>query len=245
MRHDVAPCRGKTLFVFEFFVPESDRGMGQFGVIENSGLFHQVPGRNGRRAVVFGHKAASHVAGADAQLHHGRHVACLAQRKTVLNHGHHLRQIGPGVEQNHAGFQCVGMGTFLNDAGAFTVIFSDHHQHATQHARRGQVGQCICSHVGADNRLPRDRAAQGVVNRCTEHGSRRGFVGTRFDVHTQLIHVAFGLHQDIHQMGNGRTLVAADIGDARLKQGFGDGQNAFTMKDLSVAHAQGLDFLTE
>jgi hypothetical protein len=30
-----------------------------------------------------------------------------------------------------------------------------------------------------------------------------------------------------------------------LKQGFGDGQNALTMKDLSVAHAQGLDFLTE
>jgi hypothetical protein len=44
---------------------------------------------------------------------------------------------------------------------------------------------------------------------------------------------------------NGRALVAPDISNARLKQAFGNGQDAFTSKYLTLAHAKGLDFFVK
>ena len=64
-------------------------------------------------------------------------------------------------------------------------------------------------------------------------------------MHTQLVHVGFGLHHDIQQVRHRGTLVTAHIAHARLQQALGDGQNAFAMKDLARAHAQGLDFFVK
>jgi hypothetical protein len=41
---------------------------------------------------------------------------------------------------------------------------------------------------------------------------------------------------------NGRALVTPYISNARLKQAFGNGQNALASKYLAFAHAKGLDF---
>ena len=64
-------------------------------------------------------------------------------------------------------------------------------------------------------------------------------------MHTQLVHVRLGLHHDVEQVRDRCALVAAHITHARLQQALGDGQNAFAMKDLARAHAQGLDFFVK
>ena len=78
-----------------------------------------------------------------------------------------------------------------------------------------------------------------------QHGGGRSFVGTRLHMHTQLVHIGFGLHHHIEQVRDRRALVATHIAHTRLQQSFGDGQNALAVKDLARAHAQGLDFFVK
>ena len=78
-----------------------------------------------------------------------------------------------------------------------------------------------------------------------QHGRRRGFVGTGFHMHAQLVHVGLGLHHHIEQVRNRCALVAAHVSHARLQQGLGDRQDAFAMKGFACAHAQLLDFFAE
>eukprot|EP01034_Spumella_vulgaris_P023492 gene23492-29712_t len=89
------------------------------------------------------------------------------------------------------------------------------------------------------------RTANRVVDGRAQHGRSRRFVGTRLHMHTQLVHIGFGLHHDVEQVRDRCALVAAHIAHARLQQPLGDGQNAFAMKDLARAHAQGLDFFVK
>ena len=135
------------------------------------------------------------------------------------------------------------MGTLLDHRGALTIVFAHHDQSAAHHTGRGQIGQGVSRHIGAHNRLPGHRAAQRVVQAGTEHGCGRGFVGTGFDMHTQLVHEGLGLHHHIEQMRHRRTLVAADVSHARLEQGFGDGQNALAVEGVALAQAQRLDLM--
>ena len=83
------------------------------------------------------------------------------------------------------------------------------------------------------------------MDRGAQHGRRRGFVGTGFDVHAQLLHVVFALHHHVEQVRHRRALVAAHVGHARLQQGFGDGQDALAVKRFARAHAQHFHFLAE
>src|SRR5882724_10509760 len=46
-------------------------------------------------------------------------------------------------------------------------------------------------------------------------------------------------------MRDGRALIAADIGHARLQDRLGDGKDALAAEDLAVAQAQRADFLGE
>ena len=64
-------------------------------------------------------------------------------------------------------------------------------------------------------------------------------------MHAQLVHIGLGLHHHIEQVRDRGTLVAAHITHARLQQALGDGQDAFAVKDLAIAHAQGLDFFVK
>ena len=137
------------------------------------------------------------------------------------------------------------MGAFLNDRRAFAIVFANDHQHTAFDTGGRQIAQRIGGHVGAHNRFPSDGTAQRIVNGRTQHGRSRGFVGTGFDIHTELLHVVFGLHHHIEQMRHRCTLVATDIRHARLQQRFGDGQDAFTVKGFACAHAQHLNLFAE
>jgi hypothetical protein len=43
-------------------------------------------------------------------------------------------------------------------------------------------------------------------------------------------------------MAHRRALIAADVSDARLQQGFGDSEDALTMELIPCPKAQGLNF---
>ena len=44
--------------------------------------------------------------------------------------------------------------------------------------------------------------------------------------------------QDIHQVGDRRPLVPADVRDARLQQRLGDGEDPLDVEDVSLAPSQ-------
>ena len=155
------------------------------------------------------------------------------------------RQIGPRVEQHHAGLERVGVGALLDHAGAFAVVLAHDHQHTAGDAGRSQIGEGIGRHVGADDGLPGDGAAQRVVDGRAQHGGGRGFVGAGLHVHAEFVHVGLRLHHHVEQVRHRCALVAAHVGHARLQQRLGDGEDALAVKGLAVAEPQGLDFLSE
>ena len=236
---------GQAVLNFAFFLRKGHRRVRQLHVVETGGLVDQVFFGEFGGLVVLGHKLPAHMAGADAQLHHHRHVGRFGQPKTVFDHVDHLAQLRPRVEQAHARLERIGVGAFLNDAGTLAVVFAHHDQHAPGHAGRRQIGQRIGRHVGAHNRLPGHRAANRVMDGCAQHRGGRRFVGTGLHVHAQFVHVGLGLHHHIEQVRDRCALIAAHIAHARLQQPLGDGQNALAVKDLARAHAQGLDFFVK
>ena len=57
----------------------------------------------------------------------------------------------------------------------------------------------------------------------------------------ELFQQIVGVGEHIHQMRDRRALIAADIGDARLQQRLGDGENALAAKLLARAEAKLFD----
>jgi hypothetical protein len=53
------------------------------------------------------------------------------------------------------------------------------------------------------------------------------------------------MHHHVEQVGDGRALVAADVGDAGLQQGLGDGEDALAVEGLALAQLEGLDLAVE
>jgi hypothetical protein len=99
--------------------------------------------------------------------------------------------------------------------------------------------------VGADDRLPGDRAAQRVVDRRAEHRGGRRLVRARLDVDAQLGEVGLRLHQHVQQVRDRGALVAADVRDAGLQQALGDREDALALEHLALAAAQHADFAGE
>ena len=62
-------------------------------------------------------------------------------------------------------------------------------------------------------------------------------------MNAKFIENGLGVGEHIHEVRNRRSLVAADIGDPRLQQRLGNGENALTMKFVSLTQAQRLNFL--
>ena len=195
--------------------------------------------------VVLGGEFAGDMTGADAQLHHHRRVARLGQLEALLHHAHDGRQVGPRIEQPHRRLQRVGIGAFLDDAGAFAVVLAEDDHHAADHAGRGEVRQRVGRHVGADDRLPGDGAAQRIVDRGAQHGRRRGLVGAGLDMHAELGEQVLGLDHDVEQVRHRRALVAADIAHAGLQQRLGDREDAFAAEYVAVAQLERFHFLLE
>jgi hypothetical protein len=185
------------------------------------------------------------VAGADAQLHDGRHVAGLAEREGVLDQVDHALQVGPRVEEGQRALHRIGVRALLDHAGAFAVVLADDDQRAAHHARRRQVAQRIGRHVGADDALPGDGAAQRVMDAGAQHRRCRGLVAAGLDVHAQRVDVGPRLHHHVEQVRHRRALVAADVGHARLQQRLGDGEDALAVEGGACAQLQLLDLFGE
>ncbi len=203
-----------------------------------------APGERGA-AIVLRREFAGDMTGADAQLHHHRRVARFGQLEALFHHAHDGRQIGPRIEQPHRGFQRVGVGAFLDHAGALAVVLAEDDHHAADHAGRRKVRERVGRDIGADDRLPGDGAAQRIVDRCAQHGGRRRFVGAGLDVHAKLGEQVLGLDHDVEQVRYRRALVAADIAHAGLQQRLGDREDAFAAEHVAVAELQRFHFLLE
>ena len=242
---DEAPRRRHPFAVLQLFLAERRRRMRQPVIVERRRRIEQVPAGNGRRDVVLAGEAAAHVAGANAQLEHRRRAGRLGQRERLLDHPHHVRELGPRVEEQQRRLEREGERALLNHACAFAVILADDDQRAAGHAGRGKVRKRVRRNVGADDRFPRHRAAERIVDRGAQHRRGRGLVGAGFDLHAELGQVVLRLDQDVEQVRHRRALVAADIRDTRLQQGLGDREDAFAVEGLARAAAQHPGFPAE
>ena len=100
----------------------------------------------------------------------------------------------------------------------------------------------VGSDVDADRRLEGHRAADRIHHRGGEH-RRGGGLGRRvFEMHAEFVEHVLGVGEHVHQMGNRRALIAADIGDAGLQQRLGDRENALAAEFLAFAQLEILHF---
>ena len=242
---DEAPRRRHPFAVLHLFLPERRRRMRQPVIVEHRRRIEQVPAGNEGRDVVLAGEAAAHVAGANAQLKHRRRGGRLGQRERLLDHPHHVRELGPRVEQQQRRLERERERALLDHAGTLAVILADDDQRAAGHTGRSEIGQRVGGDIGADDRLPRHRTAERIVDRCAQHRRRRGLVGAGFDLHAELGQVVLRLDQHVEQVRHRRALVAADIRDARLQQGLGDREDAFAVEGLPRAAAQHPGFPAE
>ena len=198
----------------------------------------------GRRAIGLADEIPRHVNRADAKRHHHRQAAGLRQFKGLLGQLDQPRQVIARVHQRHGRLQRGGMGAFLNDARARAVILAEQNKTSARHAGRGQIGKRIGGHVGADDRFPRDRAPQGIVDGRAEQSRRAGLAGRRLELHAErLQHRVAGISQHIHEMRDGRAGIAAHVRHARLQERFGQGEDDLAVKRLARAKRELVDIV--
>src|ERR1700722_18865925 len=98
------------------------------------------------------------------------------------------------------------------------------------------------SDVDADRRLGRHRAADRIHHGRSER-RRGGGLGRRiFEMHAEVVQHILGVGQYVHQMGNRRALITADIGNAGLQQRLGDRENALAAEFLAFTKFKILHF---
>src|SRR5262245_21097937 len=108
------------------------------------------------------------------------------------------------------------------------------------------MGEGIRRDIGADHRLPGDDPAHRVVDRRPQEcGGRRLAAGDLEVGPHGLEQRLVRLRQDVEEVRDRRPGVAAHVGDARLEDGLGDGQDALAGEDLAGAVAKLLDVLGE
>jgi hypothetical protein len=208
-------------------------------------VFDRVFEREAGALVGLGGKAAVYVAGAYAQLQHHRRAAGFRQFKAQLHRAHDAFKIGARVDQPDLRLHGECVRALLHDAGAFAVVFAHDQHRAAGDAARGQVGQCVGRHIGADGGLEGDGAAQRVIDGRGQRGGGGGFRGAVLKVHAQLGQDVVGVGQHVHQVRDGCALVAGHVRDAGLQQRLGDGQDALAAKLVALAQAQLFNFLRE
>ena len=208
-------------------------------------VFHGVTEGEFRAHIVLRNEPSVHMASANPQLQHHRRIGGFRKLKAFGNRPHNRRQVGPGIHQPHLRLHGEGVGTLLHDAGALPVVFAHNNEGSARDSARGEIGQSVGSHIGADRRLKSDRAAQRIVHRSGQGGGRRGFGSTVLEVNTQVLQNVVGVVQHIHQMRNRRALVARDIGHARFQKSLGYRQNSFAAEHFPGPGTQLLYFLPE
>ena len=112
-------------------------------------------------------------------------------------------QIGPRVKQPDLRLHGKRMAALLHDGGALAVVLADDDQRTAGDATRGQVGQCIRGHIGADGRFPGDRATDRVHDRGRQGRCCRGLAGAGLEMNPEFLQDGLGIGQHIHQVGDG------------------------------------------
>ena len=227
------------------FLLRIGRGRQADPAVVEVGVLDQGVARDERRLVVLGGEAAVHVAGADAELHHDRRVGDLGEVVGLLHQIDDQGQVGARVEQPHLRLHREGVAALLNDAGALAIVLAEDDQDAALDAGGGEVGERVGGDIGADRRFPHRRAAHGIVDRGAAQGGGGGLVGAAFEVNAEIAQDVAGIGEHVHEMGNRRALIAADVRNPRLQQRLGDGQDALAVKDIAVAEFEALDLLRE
>ena len=174
---------------------------------------------NCRADVVLRGEAAVDVAGADAQFqHHGR-VGGFGKIEALFDGAHDRGQIRPRIEQPHLRFHGEGMRALLHDAGAFAVVFADDDERAAGDAAGGEIRERVGGDVGADRGFESDGAAQRIVDRGGQRGGGGGFGGAVLEMDAEFFENVVGVGEHVHQVRDGRALIAGDIGNAGLRAG--------------------------
>ena len=151
-------------------------------------------------------------------------------------------RFGRGSSSQICDFMANGMDALLHDRGAFAVILADDDQRAAGDAAGGEIGDRIGGDIGADRGFEGDRAADRIMHRGRERRRGGGFRRRVLEMDAELVEHVLGVGEHVHEMGNRRTLIAADIGDAGLQQRLGDGENSLAAELLAVAELEILHF---
>ena len=154
-------------------------------------------------------------------------------------------QVGPRVKQPDLRLHGKRMTALLHDGRALAIVFADDDQSPTSDATRGQVGQGIRRHIGADGRFPGDRATDRVHDRGRQSGRGRSLAGAGLEMNPEFLQDGLGIGQHIHQVGDGRALVTRHIPNPAFKQGLGHSKNALAVKHRARLGPQLLDFCRE
>ncbi len=154
-------------------------------------------------------------------------------------------RFGPRIEQPHLRLHGEGVRALLHDAGAVAIIFADDDQRAAGDAAGGEIRESVGGDVGADGGFESDGAAQRIVDGSGERGGGGGFGSAVLEVDAEFFEDVVGVGEDVHQVRDGRALIAGDVGNAGLQQRLGDGENAFAAKFLAFAEVKFLDFFFE
>jgi hypothetical protein len=88
-------------------------------------------------------------------------------------------------------------------------------------------------------------AADRIIDRGAEHRRGARLVRVVLHVHAELVQDLARVAQHVHDVRDGRALVAADVRDAGLQQRFRDGEDAFAVKGVALAELEQLHFLLE
>jgi hypothetical protein len=133
----------------------------------------------------------------------------------------------------------------LHDRGAFTIVLPDDDQRAAGDAAGGEVGERVGGDIGADRRLEGRGAAQRIIDRRRERSGGGRFVGARLEPDPQVAQHVVGIGEHIDEMRDRRALIAGDVGDARLQQRLGDGENSLAAEFLPRAEPKFCDLAFE
>ena len=238
---DEAHGRGPAFLDLFFFVDEAGRRQHDAADVAH-GVFQRVAHGERRRPVVRRDELAVQVAGADAHLQHHRRMAGLGQLEAVLDGLHDAGEIGARIQQPDLGLHGEGVAALLHDRGTLAIVLAHDHERAARDPARGQVRQRVGGHVGADGGLERDRAAQGIVHRGRQRRGGGGLAGAVLEADAVFGKDVLRIREDVHQVRNGRALVARDVGHPGLQQRLGDGEDALAAEDFSRRQSQLLDF---
>ena len=208
-------------------------------------IFQRLAQREFRLPIVLGDELPMHMTGADADFEHDRRVRRLGQLEALLDHAHECRQIRARIEQPDLRFQRIGVAALLHDGRAFAVILADDDHRAAGDAARREIGERVGGDIRSGSRFPGHRAAQRIHDRRRKRRRGGRLRSRRLEMHAKFVEHVLRVGEHVHQMGDRRPLIAADIGDAGLQQRLGDGENALAAEHFPGAELQVLDLASE